>query len=149
MHPRGKDKGFATTLTRPASVAFAVNLLCRGCWLLDDSALRPLQNGFGPCSHPFALVIWRLRLCSQSRSESGTRRSGETILKPVSLVASLTFVLVGFRLDAENGDDHDDDDDGGGGEGDDEPGLAIERLRLEVAVLQVHLGWRLHLKTLL
>ena len=60
-------------------------------------------------------------------------------------MANLTFVLVGFRLDTEDGDDHDDDDDGGGGEGDDEPSLAIERLRLEVAVLQVNLRWSLHL----
>ena len=88
-----------------------------------------------------------------------TRRSGETILDPLVIVkyssssnlqltthdARLTFVLVGLRLDTEYGDDHDDDDDGGGGQGDNEPSLAIERLRLEVAVLQVHLGWRLHL----
>ena len=51
----------------------------------------------------------------------------------------LTFVLVGFRLDTEDGDDHDDDDDGGGSEGDHEPGLAIEGLGLQVTILQVDL----------
>ena len=61
-------------------------------------------------------------------------------------MANLTFVLVGFRLDAEDGDDHDDDDDGGGSEGDDEPSLTVERLRLEVTVLQVHLRGGLHLQ---
>ena len=50
---------------------------------------------------------------------------------------NLTFVLVALRLDAKDGHDHDDDDDGGGRQGDQEPGLAVERLRLQVAVLQV------------
>ena len=42
----------------------------------------------------------------------------------------LTFVLVGLRLDTEDGDDHDDDDDGGGSQSDEEPRFAIKRLGL-------------------
>ena len=52
----------------------------------------------------------------------------------------LTLVLVALALNAEDGDDHDDDDDGDGGEGDEEPGLAVEGLLLQVAELQVPLG---------
>ena len=51
----------------------------------------------------------------------------------------LTLVLVALALDAEDGDDHDDDDDGDGGEGDEEPGLAVEGLLLQVAELKVPL----------
>ena len=57
-----------------------------------------------------------------------------------------TFVLVGLGLDAEDGHDGDDNDDGGGGEGHHEPGLAMEGLLLEGAVLQVLLARRGHLK---
>ena len=68
----------------------------------------------------------------------------------------LTFVLVGFRLDTEDGDDHDDDDDGGRGEGDEKPLLPVEgRLAVgvsavgtvaQVVQLQVLLGRRGDLK---
>ena len=47
----------------------------------------------------------------------------------------LTFVLVGLRLDAEDGDHHDDDHDGGGGQGHHKPHLAVERLGLEISEL--------------
>ena len=50
-----------------------------------------------------------------------------------------TFVLVAFGFHAENRHDHDDDDDGGGGQGDEKPGLAVERLRLWVAEFEVAL----------
>ena len=57
-----------------------------------------------------------------------------------------TFIFVTFWLDAKDCHDHDDDHDGGGGQGHQEPRLAIERLRLEVTVLQESFGRGLDLK---
>ena len=51
----------------------------------------------------------------------------------------LTFVLVAFGFNAENCHDHDDDDDGGGSQSDEEPRLAVERLRLKIAEFEVAL----------
>ena len=107
IRPRWKDKRFCNANKTRAPVPFAVNLLCSDVGA-DDSAVRPLQNGFGPCTHMFAWVIW-LQL-QQSRSRMRTRRSGETILDPLVIVkyssssnlqstthdACLTFVLVGL-----------------------------------------------------
>lgn len=56
-----------------------------------------------------------------------------------------TFVFVALGLDAEDGHDHDDYDDGSCRQGDQEPGLAVEGLRLQVAVLQESLRWGLDL----
>ena len=51
----------------------------------------------------------------------------------------LTFVFVAFGFNAENCHDHDDDDDGGGSQSDEEPRLAVERLRLKIAEFEVAL----------
>ena len=56
-----------------------------------------------------------------------------------------TFVLVALRLDTEDCHDHDDDHDGGGGQRDQEPRLAVEGLRLQVAVLEESLRGGLNL----
>ena len=62
-------------------------------------------------------------------------------------LTSFTFVFVAFWFDAKDGHHHDDDDDGGRGQCDQEPGLAVERLRLEVPVFEESLRRSLNLET--